>query len=145
MKLKPIMLTMACAFLSVGAASAADKPEAKPPANAVAADKPAPGFGFGSGTGAGPGGAPGSASSLADGFGSLTSNGGHPGVRWRLWLAAACEPPVQSRRQRDGAELAFLAWRRSTEAPATSSRAEGLVGDSFGAPPAPTQRGAKNE
>jgi len=76
MKLKPIMLTMACAFLSVGAASAADKPEAKPPANAVAADKPAPGFGFGSGTGAGPGGAPGSASSLADGFGSLTSNGG---------------------------------------------------------------------
>ena len=77
MKLKRIILITTCALLlSIGAASAAEQPETKPPADTVAAERTAPRFGFGSGTGIGPGGAPGSASSLAGGFGSLFGNSG---------------------------------------------------------------------
>lgn len=76
MKLKLLLLITACTVLSVGAASAVEPSESRPPADTVKAERSAPRFGFGSGTGIGPGGASGSASSLVGGFASLISNSG---------------------------------------------------------------------
>ena len=79
MKISPAALVMAYAFLSFGAATAADQPEPNQAGGTPSVTGPAapnPAIGFGTGSGIGPGGGVGSASSIGGGFSAPTSGSG---------------------------------------------------------------------